>query len=115
MPTNHVSLQDTTTHLPDGLNNDFSKTFDAPGLNTDTRPYVSYRVTPSGGAVTLQMDLNGTMVVNETFQSTTSRSLNEIIDNGTALEEDNELVIRRQAGPGVVDVSDLIFTYSVDA
>ena len=115
MPSNHVSLQDTTTHLPDGLNNDFTKTFDAPGLNTATRPYVSYRVTPSGGAVTLQMDLNGTLVVNETFQSGTSRSLDEIIDNGTALEQDNELVIRRQAGPGVFDVSDLIFTYSADA
>ena len=52
-----------------------------------------------------KMDLNGTLVVNETFQSTTSRSLNEIIDNGTALEDDNKLVIRRQAGPGVFDVS----------
>ena len=115
MPTNHVSIQDSTTHFPDGLNNDITKNFDAPGLNTDTRPYVSYRVTPSGGAVTLQMDLNGTLVVDETFQSGTSRTLNEIVDNGTAQEAANELVIRRQTGPGSLDVSDVIFVYSADA
>jgi hypothetical protein len=115
MPTNHVSVQDSTTHFPDGLNNDITKTFDAPGVNSNHRPFVSYRVTPSGGAVTLQMDLNGTLVVDETFQSTTSRTLNEIIDTGLAVEDDNELVIRRQAGPGDVEISDVIFVYSADA
>jgi hypothetical protein len=114
MPTNHVSVQDSTTHFPDGLNNDITKTFDAPGLNTDTRPYLVYRVTPSGGAVTLQMDLNEEPVVDETFQSDTARSLNEIVDNGVARENNNHLVIRRQAGPGTLDVSDIIFVYSAD-
>lgn len=115
MPTNHVSIQDSTTHLPDGLDNDVTKTFDAPGLNTDTRPFLSYRVQADGGSVTLQMDLNGNRIVDTTFGSDVSRSLNEIVDNGFAVEADNELVIRRQAGPGTVDVSDLIFVYSADA
>jgi hypothetical protein len=101
MPTNHVSIQDSTTHLPDGLDNDVTKTFDAPGLNTDTRPFLSYRVQPGGGSVTLQMDLNGNRIVDTTFCF--------------AVEADNELVIRRQAGPGSVDVSDIIFVYSADA
>jgi hypothetical protein len=114
MPTNHVSIQDSTTHLPDGLDNDITKTFDAPGLNTDTRPFLSYKVEPTG-SVTLQMELNGTLVVDTTFGSDVTRSLNEIIDNGTAVEADNELVIRRQAGPGSVEVSDLIFVYSADS
>jgi hypothetical protein len=112
MPTNHVSLQDSTTHFPDGLNNDITKTFDAPGLNTNTRPYVSYRVTPAGGDVTLQMDLNGTLVVDDRFQTTNTRTLNEIIDHGVAVEGENDLVIRREAGPGTLDVSDIIFAYS---
>jgi hypothetical protein len=115
MPTNHVSIQDSTTHLPDGLDNDVTKTFDAPGLNTDTRPFLSYRVQPDGGSVTLQMDLNGNRIVDTTFGNDILRSLNEVIDNGFAVEADNELVIRRQAGPGSVDVSDIIFVYSADA
>jgi len=115
MPTNHVSIQDSTTHLPDGLDNDVTKTFDAPGLNTDARPFLSYRVQPDGGSVTLQMDLNGNRIVDTTFGNDVSRSLNEIIDNGFAVEADNELVIRRQAGPGTVDVSDIIFVYSADS
>jgi len=115
MPTNHVSIQDSTTHLPDGLDNDVTKTFDAPGLNNNARPFLSYKVSPDGGNVTLQMDLNGTNIVDTTFGNETTRSLNEIIDNGTAVETDNELVIRRQAGPGTLDVSDIIFVYSADS
>jgi hypothetical protein len=114
MPTNHVSIQDSTTHFPDGIDNDITKTFDAPGLNTDTRPYLSYLVEPSG-TVTLQMELNGTLVVDTTFGSDVTRTMTEIIDNGTAVEADNELVIRRQAGPGSVEVSDVIFVYSADS
>jgi hypothetical protein len=115
MPTNHVSIQDSTTHFPDGLDNDIIKTFDAPGLNTVTRPYLSYAVQPDGGSVTLQMELNGTLVVDTTFGNDILRSLNEVIADGVAVENDNELVIRRQAGPGTVNVSDIIFVYSADA
>lgn len=114
MPTNHVSIQDSTTTLPDGLDNDVTKFFDAPGLNTDTRPFLSYKVQPAG-TVTLQLELNGTVIVDTTFGNDVSRTLNEIIDNGTAVEVNNELVIRRTAGPGSVNVSDLIFAYSADA
>src|SRR5262245_42490305 len=114
MPTNHVSIQDSTTHFPDGLNNDITKTFDAPSLNSSPRPYLSYLAEPVG-SVTLQMDLNGTLVVDTTFGADGTRTMTEIIANGTALEADNELVIRRQAGPGTVDVSDVIFVYSADA
>ncbi len=42
-------------------------------------------------------------------------TLGVIIDNGTAVGVNNELVIRRTAGPGTVNVSDLIFAYSADA
>jgi hypothetical protein len=115
MPTNHVSIQDSKSILPNGIDNDFTKTFDAPGLNTATRPYLSYRVLPVGGAVTLQMDLNGDNVVDETFQTGVARTLNEIVDNGIALETGNQLVVRRQAGPGTLEVQDFIFTYSQDA
>jgi hypothetical protein len=31
-----------------------------------------------------------------------------------AIRLDNELVVRRQAGPGTLKVSDLIFVYSAD-
>jgi len=113
MPTKHVSIQDSTTTFPDGLDNDIIKTFDAPGLNTRTRPFLAYTVEPSG-SVTLQMELNGTLVVDTTFGSDVTRSLNEIIDNGTAVETDNELVVRREAGPGTLKVSNLIFVYSAD-
>ena len=99
-------------HFPDGLNNDITKTFNVVRLNTNTRPYVSYRVTPAGGDVTLQMDLNGTLVVDDRFQTTNTRTLNEIIDHGVAVEGENDLVIRREAGPGTIVFSDVIFAYS---
>lgn len=116
MATRHLSIQDSTTHLPESNGNiDYEQVFTAPELNLDTRPFLSYRVTPSGPPVTLQIDLNGTQIVNETFQSTQSRVLNEIFDTNVLLEGENTLVVRRQAGPGSVAISELIMMYPADS
>jgi hypothetical protein len=114
MPTNHLSLQDTETLVPDGIDNDYTlASFDLPGLNTDTRPFVSYRITPSG-VIHLQMDLNGTLVVDEEFDGNETRTLNEIVDLGTAKARRNQLTVRRLTGPAGFRISDIIFFWPAD-
>ena len=117
MATRHLSIQDSTTHLPQSNGDvDYEQVFTAPELNLDTRPFLSYRVTPSGPPVTLQIDLNGTQIVSETFQTTQSRVLNEIFDLNILLAQgNNTLVVRRQAGPGSFAISDLIMMYPADS
>jgi hypothetical protein len=114
MPTNHKSIQDSSTHLPDGIQNSYEQDFELPGLNTDTRPVLAYRLSPTNPPVTLEIDLNGTTVVTETFQSTASRTLLEIVEDGVANDGANTLTMRRQAGPGTFAISDIVLLYSQD-
>ena len=114
MPTNHKSIQDSTTHLPDGLQNSYEQDFEVSGLNSDTRPVLAYRLSPTNPPVTLQIDLNGTMIVNETFQTTASRTFLEIVEDGVANDGENTLTMRRQAGPGTFAISDIVLLYSQD-
>lgn len=53
--------------------------------------------------------------MNETFQTTQSRVLNEIFDTNVLVAGDNSLVVRRQAGPGSLAISDLIMMYPADS
>lgn len=118
MPTNHLSLQDSTTTLPaSNGDRDFTKEFDAPGLNGFTRPFLSYRVNPfDDSGVRLQMELNGTSIVDQTIDTTISRSFNEIFDEGVLQESDNELrIFVPNDEPGSLEVSDLIMVYPADA
>jgi hypothetical protein len=117
MPTNHRSIQDSDTSLPQSNGDrDFTQEFTAPGLNQNTRPFLSYRVNPaSDTAVRLQMELNGTEIVDQTLQSTVSRQLNEIFDHGVLVEGNNVLrVFVPNTDPGRVTVSDIILFYSAD-
>jgi len=116
MPTNHISIEDSTHTLPDPDNGDidFTQQFNAPGLNRNARPFLSYRVNPSGQSVSLHIDLTGTRIVDETFNTDPVRSLNEIFDHGVLLEQGNILTVTRQAGPGSLGISDIIICYSAD-
>jgi hypothetical protein len=120
--TRHVSIEDSTHELP--ANNgdiDFDQVFDAPGVNSANRPFLSYRVNPDGDQVSLQITLNatdtvpGTVIVNETFDPGPARSLNEVFDSGLLREQDNTLTVSRSAGPGSLRISDLIMVYSADS
>lgn len=118
MPTSHRSIQDSTTTLPTSNGDrDFTQEFDAPGLNGETRPFLSYRVTPpDDSGVRLQIELNGTEIVDQVIDTTVSRTFNEIFDEGVLQTSGNELrVFVPNDEPGSVTVSDLIMVYPVNA
>lgn len=70
-------------------------------------------MTPTVVPVELQIDLNGTVIVNETFQSGTTRSINEIFDTSVLNTGSNDLVVSRVGNTGSIVISDLILCYSV--
>ncbi len=118
MPSKHRSLQDSTTTLPaSNGDRDFTLEFSATGLNRDTRPYLSYRVNPADDSgVRLQMELNDVEIVDQTIDTTVSRTFNEIFDHGVLKELGNELrIFVPNDEPGRLDVSDLIVVFSADA
>lgn len=116
MASNYIDILDSTTPLP-ASNGDRDVTFDfsAPGLIGGTRPYVSYRVTPTG-PVELKIELNGTLIVHDTFQSGTSRVMNEIFPEGVLRSSGNELrVFVPDDETGSLTFSDLMVTHPVAA
>lgn len=119
MPTNHISIQDNTTTLPQpvGGDRDFQKNFDAPGVNGRNRPFLAYQVDPFGTTnVRLEIDLNGTPIVGETFNSGQDRSLNAIFDVGVLQETGNILTVTvPNTEPGTLEIRSLIMFYSADA
>jgi len=119
MPTSHRSIQDSTTTLPQtNGDRDFEQEFDAPGLSTTTsthaRPYLSYRVNPADDSgVRVVIELNGAEIVDQTIDTTVSRTFNEIFDHGILKVNDNELrVFVPDDEPGSVTVSDLVMVYT---
>jgi hypothetical protein len=119
MTSAHRSIWDSTFTLPDSSgdrDNEFN--FDAPGLSSATathaRPYFSYRVNPVGNVdVHVQVELNGTLIVDQTIDSTVSRTFNEIVGHGILRSRNNELrVFVPNNEPGSVIVSDLIMVYT---
>jgi len=116
MPTSYRDILDSTTPLPaSNGDRDVTLDFSAPGLIGGTRPYVSYRVTPSG-PVELLIELNGTLIVHDTFQSGTSRVMNEIFPEGVLRTSGNELrVFVPDDESGSLTFSDVIVTYPVAA
>lgn len=118
MPTSHRSIQDSVTELPQpNGDRDFEQDFDAPGLNGDTRPFLSYRVNPGDDSgVRLQIELNGTTVVDQTIDTTVSRTFNEIFDEGVLRARGNTLrVLVPNDEPGNLQISDLIMVYPANA
>jgi hypothetical protein len=119
VPSSHRSIQDSTTTLPaSNGDRDFEQAFDAPGLSSTTsthaRPYLSYRVNPGDDSgVRVVMELNGTEIVNQTIDTTVSRTFNEIFDHGILQASGNELrVFVPNDEPGTVQVQDLVMVYT---
>jgi len=121
MSSTHRSLQEGSLDFPDSVGSrEFRVEFDAPGLTgdhrRDRRPYLSYQATPTSLPVNVQISINGTRVVNETFRSTPSRTMTQIFDHEILTEADNVLeVLVPSTEPGSVTLSQLIVMYSEDA
>jgi hypothetical protein len=121
MSSTHRSIQQGSLPFPasNGVR-DFRAEFDAPGLTgdfrRDRRPYISYMASPSSEPVHLEISINETRVVNETFRSTQSRTMTQIIEHDVLNKEDNVLeVLVPNSEPGSVTISNIIVVYSEDA
>lgn len=122
MSSNHRSLQDGTITLPTSSGDrDFEINFDVPGLSgstsTHTRPYLSYRVAPLGSSGThLVMELNGTEIVDLSYNTTVNRTMTEIFEHGVLKAGTggvNKLrVFVPDDEPGAAQVCELIVTYT---
>ncbi|GAA2629926.1 hypothetical protein [Paractinoplanes durhamensis] len=113
MPTiaDYVVVQDSSETLPKSngdIDHDFGK-FSATGLASG-RTVLMFRVNPSGTA-TLEVTLNGTSLLTQTFDTEPQRSWHEVIDDGILQATNNVLTVTRTAGPGSITVSDLVILY----
>jgi hypothetical protein len=108
----YVAVQDGSTTLShDGdIDHTFLR-FDAPDASVTRRPVLSFVVNPSG-SVTLQMKLNGTIIVNEPF-SGGAKAWQEIVESNLLLAEDNELIaeLTDTDGAGSITVRDVSLLY----
>ena len=116
MHSNHRSIQDSTTTLPQpNGDRDYEQTFDAPGLKVgETRPYLSYRVNPADDrGVKLLIALNDKPVVDQTIDTGVSRTFNEIFDENVLKATGNKLTVTvPNTAPGSLEISDLFVVYS---
>ena len=67
----------------------------------------------SDAGVRVQIELNGTEIVDQTIDTTVSRTFNEIFDHGVLVGTDNKLrIFVPNNEPGSVTVSDLVMVYT---
>jgi hypothetical protein len=80
------------------------------------RPYISYMESPfSEEPVHVEISINETRVVNETFRSTPSRTMTQIFDHGVLNETGNVLeVLVPDSEPGSVTISQIILVHSAN-
>lgn len=120
MSSTHRSMQQGDLLFPSSTGDrDFSVEFATPGLTDDfrrdRRPYISYQADPSSDErVRVEMSINQTPVVAQTFLSPQSRTMTQIFEHGVLNETSpNELIVTvPNSEPGSVTVSQIVLVYS---
>ena len=109
-----ISGGSVTLPKPGGdIDHDFTPPFNAPavaGLST----VLTFRVRPSGGDVSMRMELNGTAVSTVNFDAGPNRAWQEVVAGGVLQASNNTLRLIRTGGPGSVTVSDLVMHFQAD-
>jgi hypothetical protein len=113
----YIAVQDGSTTLDHGgdIDHTFGR-FDAPDVNVNRRPILSFRLNPDvgDGNVTLEMTLNQIVVVEQSFTSGEARAWQEVVESNVLRAEDNELTARLvdQDDAGGITLSDVTVTYT---
>ena len=113
----YIAIQDGSTILDHGddIDHTFGR-FDAPDVNVNRRPVLSFRLNPSVGEgnVTLQMELNDVVILEQTFTSNEARGWQEIVEANVLREEENELTARLvdTDDAGSITLSDVALLYT---
>jgi hypothetical protein len=112
----YVAIQDGSTTLDHGddIDHTFGR-FDAPSVNPNRRPVLSFRLNPNigEGAVSLEMTLNDVVIVEQTFTTNEARGWQEVVESNLLREEDNELTARLTDSDdaGGITLSDISLLY----
>jgi hypothetical protein len=110
MPTvaDYTVIQDTAVKLPKSngdIDHDYPA-FSAPAVNAGSRSILSFRVNPDGVS-TLEVKLNGTSILTQTFDTDPQRSWHEVVEANLLRTSNNQLTVTRSAGPGAITISDV--------
>ena len=110
MPTvaDYTVIQDTSVKLPKtngDIDHDYPA-FGAPAVNAGSRSILSFRVNPDGVS-TLEVKLNGTSILTQTFDTDPQRSWHEVVEANLLRTSNNRLTVTRSAGPGAITISDI--------
>jgi hypothetical protein len=103
--------------LPDpasDVNDRHFQDIDAPGVSSGENAVLIFRVNPDGDPVTLQVRLNNTVVLRQTFDTEPQRSWHELVPAGALKAENNELTVSIDTSNpqhGSVQLSDFVFLY----
>lgn len=112
----YIAIQDSSTTISpggEGWPGIHAVDFDAPAVHAASRPMLMLRVNPvvgAGQSVRVSAFLNGSEVLDQTFDSDMARAWHEIFDGDILKENDNSLVINVH-GTGDVVISDLVLLY----
>src|SRR5687767_841755 len=105
----YIDIQDGSTTLNDLNPSHQFSLFEVPNVDLGERPVLTFRVNPSPDpTVTLQITLNGDLIVDQMFDSGQHRAWQEIVE-ATALvapPADNVMIAERIGGNGEVSISD---------
>jgi hypothetical protein len=109
----YISIQGSTITM--GHEGDIDHTFarfDAPDVNVNRRPILSFKVDPTGN-VRLKLTLNGTKILEETFTGA-AQARQEVIDANVLRADDNELVavLTDTDDAGAIALSDVWTLYT---
>src|SRR3712207_1542447 len=101
MPTiaDYVVVQDDGVTLNAANPTHSYPNFDAAGVNAGQRPILCFRVNPANTPVTLELVLNGTSLLTETFQTTPQRGYHEVCP-GNVLEATGNDLASIKSGAG---------------
>lgn len=120
MPTiaDYTNIQAGTTTL-NNADPTAAILFDTPDVNTAARTVLTFRVNPLNvdnppASVTLEANLNGTVLFTTTYTSEVERAWQHICDAGLLDPTGNQLTMTRTAGgPGDVAFSDVVMLFQV--
>jgi hypothetical protein len=114
MATSYITIQDRSTTLEIGgdIDHEFDE-FDAPDLDSSENAVLMFLVNPTvtNGPVTLELTLNGQVVVDQAFAAGIDRAWVEIVGGNRLQVQDNELIATLSATEGAVTVSDVVMLY----
>lgn len=112
----YIDIQDSSTTLTASNPAAQLANFQVPNADLGERPVLTFRVNPNPDPdVRLAMTLNGSLIVDQIFDSSQHRGWQEIVEANVlvAAPANNVLIAEKTSANGEVSYSDVVLTYKV--